>query len=78
MFNVDIELQNSSLFLANFEYQLAWENSLKLTEYRSDMEGNFAEAFAYMGDELELEDVTKNDEPKKLDLTGNTDWVSSE
>jgi YidC/Oxa1 family membrane protein insertase len=77
MFNIDIELQNSSLYLANFEYQLAWENSLKLTEYRSDMEGNFAEAFAYMGGELELEDVTKNDEPKKLDLTGNTDWVSS-
>jgi YidC/Oxa1 family membrane protein insertase len=77
MFNVDIELHNSSLFLSNFEYQLAWENSLKLTEYRSDMEGNFAEAFAYMGGELELEDVTKNDEPKKLDLTGNTDWVSS-
>lgn len=77
MFNVDIELQNSNRYLANFEYQLAWENSLKLTEHRSDMEGNFAEAFSYMGGELDIVDVTKNDEPKRADLNGTTDWVSS-
>ncbi|RPI15952.1 MAG: membrane protein insertase YidC [Ignavibacteriae bacterium] len=77
MFNVDIELQNSNKFLTNYEYQLAWENSLKLTELRSDMEGSHAEAFSYMGDELEIIDVTSNEEPIKSDLTGTTNWVSS-
>jgi YidC/Oxa1 family membrane protein insertase len=77
MFGVDIDLQKSNYFLSNFEYQLAWENSLKLTEYRSDMEGNFAEAFSYIGGELEITDASKMDQQYKSDLNGNTDWVVS-
>lgn len=77
MFDADIELVNSPKYLANFEYQFAWENSLKLTEYRSDVEGNYAEAFSYMGGELEIVDATKVDEPKKSDLNGNAEWVLS-
>lgn len=77
LFDVDIELINSTKFLANFEYQFAYENSLKLTEYRSDVEGNYAEAFSYMGDELEIVDATKVDDPKKSDLNGNANWVVS-
>jgi YidC/Oxa1 family membrane protein insertase len=77
MFNSNVELKNSYLFLANFEYQLIWENSLKLTEYRSDAEGNFAEAFSYIGGELDIVDATKIDQQYKSDLTGNTDWVLS-
>jgi len=77
IFGVEIEFYNSSRFISNFEYQIAWENSLKLTEYRSDAEGVHAEAFAEMGDELEVADVTNKDEPVKLDLNGTTDWVSS-
>jgi len=77
MFEVDISLENSSRFISNFEYQLIWENSLKLTEYRSDGEGSHAEAFAQMGEELEVLDVTGKDEPLKADLNGTTNWVSS-
>lgn len=77
MFGVEVDLQNSGKYLANFEYQLAWENSLKLTEFRSDAEGGHAHAFAEMNDELEVLDVTKKDEPIKSDLNGNTDWVAS-
>jgi YidC/Oxa1 family membrane protein insertase len=77
MFGVEISLENSSRFISNFEYQLVWENSLKLTEYRSDGEGAHAEAFAEMGDELEVLDVTSKDEPLKTDLNGSTNWVSS-
>lgn len=77
VFGVDIELHSPGVFLSNFEYQLVWENSVKLTEYRSDMEGGHAEAFSLMGDELEIVDVTSNDEPVKSDLTGKTDWVAS-
>ncbi len=77
MFGVEIGLDNSGKFISNYEYQLAWENSLKLTEYRSDGEGGHAQAFAEMGDELEVLDVTKKDEPVKSDLNGQTNWVSS-
>lgn len=77
MFGVEIGLDNSSRFISNYEYQLAWENSLKLTEYRSDGEGGHAQAFAEMGDELEVLDVTSKDEPIKSDLNGQTNWVSS-
>lgn len=77
MFGVEIGLDNSSKFISNYEYQLAWENSLKLTEYRSDGEGGHAQAFAEMGDELEVLDVTSKDEPIKSDLNGQTNWVSS-
>ncbi|MBE2228517.1 MAG: membrane protein insertase YidC [Ignavibacteria bacterium] len=77
MFDVEIGLDNSSKFISNYEYQLAWENSLKLTEYRSDGEGSHAQAFAEMGDELEVLDVTDKDEPLKSDLNGQTSWVSS-
>lgn len=77
MFGVEIGLDNSGRFISNYEYQLAWENSLKLTEYRSDGEGGHAQAFAEMGDELEVLDVTAKDEPVKSDLNGQTNWVSS-
>src|SRR4030095_15089786 len=77
LFGMEIELQNSGRFISNFEYQLAWENSLKLTEYRSDAEGGHAHAFSDMNEELEVVDVTKKDEPVKSDLNGVTDWVSS-
>ncbi len=77
MFDVEIGLDNSSKFISNYEYQLAWENSLKLTEYRSDGEGSHAQAFAEMGDELEVLDVTDKEEPVKSDLNGQTNWVSS-
>ena len=77
MFGVEVDLRNSSKYVANYEYQLAWENSLKLTEFRSDGEGSHAEAFAEMGDELEVIDVKGKDEPVKSDLNGATNWVSS-
>lgn len=77
MFAAEVDLQNSSKYVSNFEYQFAFENSLKLTEYRSDGEGSHADAFAEMGDELEVLNVTDKDEPIKSDLNGTTNWVSS-
>jgi YidC/Oxa1 family membrane protein insertase len=77
MFGIDIELLNPNKFISNYEYQLVWENSLKLTEYRSDVESGHAEAFSYMGEELEVVDATSTDESYKSDLNGATDWVSS-
>src|SRR4030095_3186303 len=77
IFDMGIELQNSNHFLSNFEYQLVWEHSLKRTEYGSDQEGSHAQAFSLMGDEIEVLDASKKDEPVKSDLNGSTSWVSS-
>lgn len=76
-FGLTVELVNSANYMSNFEYQVVWENSLKLTEYRSDLEGSHAEAFSLMGGELEILDAKNKDENYKSDLTGNTDWVAS-
>jgi len=77
LFDLTVELINSWYYISNYEYQLVWENSLKLTEYRSDLEGSHAEAFSLMGGELEVLDAKKKDENYKMDLNGNTDWVAS-
>lgn len=77
VFGLEIELKNPIEFISDYKYQLVWENSLKLTEYRSDVEGGHAEAFSYSGGELEVVDATDNEEPIKSDLTGTTEWVSS-
>jgi YidC/Oxa1 family membrane protein insertase len=77
IFGMDVELNNSAKFISNFQYQLAWENSLKLTEFRSDQEGSHAQAFSLMGDEIEVIDASKKDETVKSDLSGQTNWVSS-
>lgn len=77
IFNMENEFHNPNYFISKFEYQTSWENSLKLTEYRSDVEGNYAESFAYSGGELEIVDASKIDQQYKSDLNGQTDWVCS-
>jgi YidC/Oxa1 family membrane protein insertase len=46
-----------------------------MTEFRSDQEAAFAEAFAYMGGELETIDATSIDEEYKGDFNGSTEYV---
>jgi len=75
-FDVTYEFNNPGKFISDNKYQVVWESSLNLTEYRSDQEATFAEAFAYMGGELETLDATSNDEEYKGDFNGNTDYVS--
>ena len=75
-FDVTYEFSNPVKFIADNKYQVVWESSLNLTEYRSDQEATFAEAFAYMGGELETLDETSVGEQYKGDFNGNTDYVS--
>lgn len=75
-FDVTYEFKNPVKFIADNKYQVVWESSLNLTEYRSDQEATYAEAFAYMGGELETLDATSVGEQYKGDFNGNTDYVS--
>jgi YidC/Oxa1 family membrane protein insertase len=76
-FYVDYELVNSDKFITGSKYQIIWGTSLNLTEYRSDDEATFQEAFAYMGGELETMDASDFEEEYIEDFNGNTDYVSS-
>ncbi|MBS1519223.1 MAG: membrane protein insertase YidC [Bacteroidetes bacterium] len=75
-FDVNYEFVNPGKFVADNKYQVVWESSLNLTEFRSDQEATFAEASAYMGGELEHIDATDIEKSYKEDLNGNTDYVS--
>lgn len=75
-FDVTYEFNNPGKFISDNKYQVVWESSLNMTEYRSDQEATFAEAFAYMGGELETLDATTVGEEFKGDFNGNTDYVS--
>jgi len=75
-FDVDYKFNNPGKFISDNKYQIVWESSLNLTEYRSDQEATYAEAFAYMGGELETLDATKTGEQYKGDFNGTTDYVS--
>jgi len=77
-FDVNYELVNSDKYISDSKYEVVWETSLNLTEYRSDEEAGFAEAFAYMGGELKQKDASDfNQDSKPDDLNGNTDYVCS-
>ncbi|HMQ67883.1 MAG TPA: membrane protein insertase YidC [Ignavibacteria bacterium] len=76
-FDVNYEFINPGKFISDNKYQVVWESSLNLTEYRSDQEATFSEAFAYMGGELETLDANKTGEDFKADYNGNTDYVST-
>ncbi|MCU0373389.1 MAG: membrane protein insertase YidC [Ignavibacteria bacterium] len=76
-FDVSYELIKPSVFITDNKYQLMWGSALNLTEYRSDEEAQFSEAFAYMGGELEEMHPSDFDKEEKQDLNGNTDYVST-
>ncbi|HRI85677.1 MAG TPA: membrane protein insertase YidC [Ignavibacteria bacterium] len=75
-FDVNYEFINPGKFISDNKYQVVWESSLNMTEFRSDQEATFAEASAHMGGELEYIDATDDQESYKEDLNGNTDYVS--
>lgn len=76
-FDVSFELYNSDKFITGSQYQVVWGSSLNLTEYRSDDEANYSEAFAFMGGELETFNADEFDVPVSKDLNGTTDYVST-
>ncbi len=76
-FNVEYELYKPDSFISGSKYEVVWSNSLNLTEFRSDEEATFSEAFAYMGGELKTLTASKVGEEVIENLNGNTEYVSS-
>ena len=75
-FDADFSFEGMQNVIANYEYQILWENGIKYTEYNSVDESNSAAAYTYGGGELkEVNAKSASDNPKE-DPTGQTEWVA--
>jgi len=76
-FDAEINLINLGSVIANYQYEVAWENGIEFTEYNSIDEANFACAYIYAGRELtEIDAATVNKVVKK-DISGTVSWVAT-
>ncbi len=73
---VEYKLTKMEPIIANFEYQVTWENGLRYAEHNSVDESNNAHAFAYAGGELTTLDAT-GEELSKTNISGVTDWIAT-
>lgn len=76
-FFTNITLNNVQGILVGPEYQLQWENHLKMTEKNSVDEASFAYSYAMYGDELIELDGNSFEETKNSKRDGVTKWISS-
>lgn len=76
-FDVEVEFVKMEDIIANFEYQLAWENGIKLTEANSVEESYFASAYAKVGNVYEKIDASKFDAVFSRTYSGTTRWVGT-
>jgi YidC/Oxa1 family membrane protein insertase len=75
-FDANIAFEGMQNVVANYEYQILWENGIRYTEYNSVDESNSAAAYTFGGGELkEVNAKSVNDNPKE-DLSGQTEWVA--
>jgi YidC/Oxa1 family membrane protein insertase len=75
--HVDIELQNLSAVIANFEYYLTWDSPLPYAENNSVSESGFAMAYVYAGEELAEVDAGSSEDVSRIDINGLTAWVAA-
>lgn len=76
-FDATVRFENMQAIVSNFEYQLVWENGLRLTEVNSQDEASFAAAYAHIGGELVDLDAASDKPPPALNPSGSTDWVAA-
>lgn len=73
-FDIDINF-SSTEFMLNKQYQVSWVNGLPFTEYNKLDESQYAQASAYMADDIEhfeIDDAEKVDES----YNGKADWIA--
>lgn len=76
-FETELVFENLENVIANFEYQLMWENGLRYAEHNSIDESTVAAAFAYAGKELTEIDAASFEEQPTKNLSGAIDWVAT-
>ncbi|MDD8019151.1 MAG: membrane protein insertase YidC, partial [Bacteroidota bacterium] len=75
-FDAELSLSGLQNVIANYEYQVLWENSIRYCEYNSVDESNSAAAYSFGGGELKEVNASSNGEVPKAEPSGSTDWVA--
>lgn len=76
-FETQIQLQNLGTVIANYQFEVGWENGLRYAEHNSVDESGFAAAYAYSANELTEIDAAKVDQKEQKEFTGAIDWVAT-
>lgn len=75
--DVGIKLVGMQDIIANYEYQVIWENGLRYVENSSTDESRAAEAYLYAGGEVTTIDASKPGETPISNTNGATEWVAT-
>ncbi len=75
-FTTTISFEKLQNYVINGQYFFGWKNSLPLTEENEKDDNSYSRAFAYMAEELENLDASK-DKVEKSEFNGRVDWVAS-
>lgn len=75
--DVGVKLVGMQNVIANYEYQVIWENGIRYVEHNSIDESHAAEAFLYAGGEVTSIDASKPGENPVSNSSGATDWVAT-
>jgi YidC/Oxa1 family membrane protein insertase len=76
-FDVNVRFEKMQSIVSNFEYQILWQNGLRLTEANSRDEATFSAAYAYIGGELVELDAQAFDHEQQKNPSGSTNWVAT-
>ncbi len=63
--------------IANYEYQVTWEDGIRYLEENTINESNFAKASAFAGGEVTDVDASKLGEAYKQNISGRVSWVAA-
>ena len=75
--DVNVKLLGMQDIIANYEYQVIWENGVRYVEHNSVDESRQAEAFSYAGGEVASVDASKPGENPISNTNGLTEWVAT-
>ncbi len=76
-FDTEYAFSGLSGVIANFEYQVVWENGLRYAEENSVDESTFAAAYVHTGGELIEVDAVHGTDRTQKDMAGTVDWVAT-
>ncbi len=76
-FDADFQFDKMESIIANYEYQVVWEDGLRYAEYNSVDESRYSKAYSYAGGEVTDIDASKEGETPVSNTTGTTEWVAS-
>lgn len=78
IYGVDVKytFENLHNVIANYEYEITWDNGVPFAELNSVDESGFAAAYAFAGQELTEIDASDVGERVEKTFGGQVDWVS--